>query len=112
MPHLRAIKPRPINVLGAFAQAASQNSSDTSAADLTMKGLGILAGGGGVSAADSAAAIQSYMSASGGNGVLYQYVTTATSKENVTTKDTLTHYLTNGGGRALRNEDQHARWHE
>ncbi len=35
-------------VLGAFAKAAQQNPNDTSSADVTMKALGILAGGGGV----------------------------------------------------------------
>ena len=37
-------------VLGAFANAAANNPNDTSASDLTMKALGNLAGGGGVSA--------------------------------------------------------------
>lgn len=39
-------------VLVAFAKAAQQNPNDTSAADVTMKALGILVGGGGVSAAE------------------------------------------------------------
>jgi hypothetical protein len=84
-------------VLGAFAKAAQQNPNDTSAADVTMKALGILVGGGGVSAADSAAAIKNFMTGSGGNGVFYQYLTTATSKQMGTTKDTTMKYLCNSG---------------
>ena len=62
-----------------------------------MKALGLLAGGGGVSAADSAAAIKSFMTGSGGSGVLYQYLTVATSKQMGTTKDTTVKYLCNSG---------------
>ena len=48
----------PLKELGAFAKAAEDNPNDTSAADLTMKGLGNLMGGNqDISAADSAAAI-------------------------------------------------------
>src|SRR6201995_3680393 len=44
-------------VLNAFAKAAADNPNDTSASSLTMKALGNLTGGGGVSRADSIAAI-------------------------------------------------------
>lgn len=83
-------------VLGAFAQAAAANPNDTNAGDVTMKALGLLTGGGGVSAADSAAAIKSFMTASGGSGTLYQSVTTMTSK-NGSSKDTSTAWFTNNG---------------
>lgn len=83
-------------VLGAFAQAAAANPSDTNAGDVTMKALGFLTGGGGVSPADSAAAIKSFMTANGGSGILYQTVTTTTSK-NGTSKDTSTSWFTSSG---------------
>ncbi|HMH24650.1 MAG TPA: DUF4412 domain-containing protein [Puia sp.] len=70
---------------------------DTSAAGATMKALGLFVGGGGVSAADSAAAIKNFMSSSGGSGVFYQYQTTATSKKSGTGKDTTFTYFTNSG---------------
>ena len=41
-------------VLSAFAKAAADNPNDTSSADLTMKALGNLVGGGGVSKGDAA----------------------------------------------------------
>jgi hypothetical protein len=82
-------------VLGAFARAAQQNPNDTSAADLTMKALGILVGGGGVSAADSAKAINEFRSAKGGSGVTYQMITTITGKMN--RKDTSQAWFTAGG---------------
>ncbi|MBS1599044.1 MAG: DUF4412 domain-containing protein [Bacteroidetes bacterium] len=83
-------------VLGAFAKAAQQNPNDTSAADLTMKALGIMVAGKEISAADSAAIIKSYMSASGGSGEYYQYVMTSITKKG-TSKDTSYHYMTNNG---------------
>ncbi len=83
-------------VLSAFGKAATDNPSDTSASDLTMKALGNLVGGGGVSSADSAAAIQSFMFASGGSGFMYKEITTVTSK-NGTNKDTSTRYFTGAG---------------
>lgn len=83
-------------VLGAFTQAAAQNPNDTSSADLTMKALGLLAGHGGVSSADSAAAIQSFMTAKGGSGYYYQYITTTTAQSG-TGKDTSVQYFTTGG---------------
>lgn len=83
-------------VLGAFSKAVQQNPNDTSAPDVTMKALGLLTGGGGVSASDSARAINSYHTASGGSGFMYQDITTITSK-NITNKDTSTRYITNNG---------------
>ncbi len=83
-------------VLGAFANAAANNPNDTSASDLTMKALGNLVGGGGVSAADSAAAIKSFTTASGGSGFMYKEITTVTSKRG-TSRDTSTRYFTNAG---------------
>jgi Domain of unknown function (DUF4412) len=89
------------SLLGSFAKASSSNPKDTSAADLTMKALGIFAGGGGVSAADSASAIQSFRTASGGSGIFYQYQTLITTKKNPPVNDTSCTWLTNGGeGRA------------
>jgi hypothetical protein len=83
-------------VLGAFAKTAAENPNDTNQADLLMKSLGRIAGGDGVSAQDSAKAIQSYKTASGGGGVLYQMLTTTTSKQG-TTRDTNSTWLTNSG---------------
>jgi hypothetical protein len=83
-------------VLGAFAKTAAENPNDTNQADLVMKSLGRIAGGDGVSAADSAKAIKSFMTASGGSGVVYQTITTTTSKRG-STRDTSYAYLTNNG---------------
>jgi hypothetical protein len=55
-----------------------------------------LTGGGGVSAADSAAAIKSFMTASSGSGFLYHYINNATSK-NGTSTDTTAKFITNNG---------------
>ncbi len=84
------------SVLGAFAKAAADNPNDTSAADVTMKALGLLTGGGGVSAADSAAAIKNFMSAKGGAGYLFQYTTSTTAKKG-SSKDTSSIYFTESG---------------
>ncbi|HEV9038057.1 MAG TPA: DUF4412 domain-containing protein [Puia sp.] len=83
-------------VLGAFAKTAQENPNDTSQADLVMKSLGRLTGGDGVSPQDSAAAIKSFMTASGGSGVLYQTITTTTSKRG-NTRDTSSLWMTNSG---------------
>ena len=83
-------------VLGAFAQAAQQNPNDTSSADLTMKALGLLVSGGGVSADDSAAAIKSFANAKGGSGYYFESITTTTTKKG-TSKDTSKTYMTSGG---------------
>jgi Domain of unknown function (DUF4412) len=83
-------------VLGAFAKAAAENPNDTSSADVAMKALGILAGNGGVSAQDSAKAIDLYKTSSGGKGIHYEYTTTITGK-NKTSKDSSQLYFTNDG---------------
>ena len=83
-------------VLGAFAKTAAENPNDTNRADLLSKSLGRMVGGDGVSAADSAKAIQSFMTASGGSGVLYQMLTTTTSARG-NTRDTNSTWLTNSG---------------
>jgi Domain of unknown function (DUF4412) len=89
------------SVLGAFAKAAAANPNDTSSADLTMKALGLLTGGGGVSPQDSMAAINNYKTASGGNGIHYEYSITISGKKIATTKDSSHIYFTNiGEGRA------------
>jgi hypothetical protein len=82
-------------VPGSGATTRSATPPDTSAAGM-MKTLGLMTGGGGVSASDSAAAINSYMQGKGGSGFYYQYLTTATSKKG-TAKDTSYRWLTNGG---------------
>lgn len=88
---------------GAFSQSAASNAGDTSAPDLTMKALGLFVGGGGVSAADSAAVFQSFKTAKGGSGICYQYQTLVTSKKNPSRTDTSYTWLTNGGeGRVER----------
>ena len=87
-------------VLSAFAKAAADNPNDTSAADLTMKALGNLVGGGGVSKADSVSAIKSFTSAKGGSGFYYQSITTITnssSKNKSTNNDTTNTIFTVGG---------------
>lgn len=91
-------------VLSAFAKAAQDNPNDTSMSDLLGKSLGNLAGGGGVSAADSAAAIRSYMSADGGSGTYYEYSIETNTKKTGTTKSTSKLYFTsNGEGRSEMN---------
>jgi hypothetical protein len=83
-------------VLGAFAKTAAENPNDTNQADLLSKSLGRMVGGDGVSAADSAKAIKSFMTASGGSGVKYEMLTTTTSKRG-NTRDTNSTWLTNSG---------------
>jgi hypothetical protein len=91
-------------VLGAFAKAAKDNPNDTSMSDLLGKSLGNLTGGGGVSAADSVAAIKSYTTATGGSGIYYEYSIESTTKEHGTVKSTSKMYLTNNGeGRSEMN---------
>ncbi|MEP7280158.1 MAG: DUF4412 domain-containing protein [Bacteroidota bacterium] len=93
-----------ISMLNALVKTVKDNPNDTSSADLTMKTLGNLMGGGGVSAADSAAAIKSFMSAKGGNGFFYQYATSITTKQSGTTADTSNRYFTSSGeGRSEMN---------
>lgn len=84
------------SVLGAFAKAAAENPNDTSSADLTMKALGILAGNGGVSAQDSAKAIESYKTANGGSGIHYEYSMTIRGK-NTDARDSSEIYFTKDG---------------
>jgi hypothetical protein len=68
------------------------------------KMLGNMVGGGGVSAADSVKATKSFLSAKGGSGVYYQYITTMTSKQRGTNYDTSNIYFTNSGeGRSEMN---------
>ncbi|HTR30092.1 MAG TPA: DUF4412 domain-containing protein [Puia sp.] len=83
-------------VLGAFARTAQDNPNDTNQADLVMKSLGRMAGGDEVSAQDSAAAIKSFMTASGGSGYYYETAITVTSKRG-NTRDTALMWLTNSG---------------
>ena len=91
-------------LLEAFAKTAKDNPNDTSSADLTMKALGNMVGGGGVSKADSVMAIKSFTSAKGGSGVFYEYVTTVTSTQRATRNDTSTIcFTTNGKSRSERN---------
>jgi Domain of unknown function (DUF4412) len=85
------------SVLGAFAKAAAANPNDTSAADLTMKALAMLAGGGGVSPQDSVAAINSFKTSNGGSGMHYEYSITTSGKKIATNKDTMLIYFTNAG---------------
>jgi hypothetical protein len=85
------------SVLGAFAKAAAANPNDTSSADLTMKALALLAGGGGVSPQDSVAAINSFKTSSGGSGMHYEYLITTSGKKIATNKDTMRIYFTNAG---------------
>jgi len=97
--------PSPLfRVISAFAKAAKDNPNDTSSADVTIKALGNLMGGNGVSAADSASAIKSFTSASGGNGFYYETVTKTVSKKMGTNNDTSFSYFTaTGEGRKEMN---------
>src|SRR6185437_2875790 len=91
-------------VLGAFAKAAKDNPNDTSMSDLLSKSLGNLAGGGGVSAADSVAAIETYKTANGGSGVYYEYTIENNTKEHGSVNSTWKMYMTNNGeGRSEMN---------
>ncbi len=90
-------------VLGAFAKAAQQNPNDTSAADVTMKALGILAGGDGVSAADSADAIKSFRKASGGPGFYYETTNTVVTKKGTVKNVNKTWYAASGEARVEMN---------
>jgi hypothetical protein len=90
-------------VLDAFTKTAKDNPNDTSSADLTMKALGNLAGGGGVSAADSVAAVKSFTTAKGGNGVFYQYITTIVTKQGTNNDTSATYFTTGGEGRKEMN---------
>lgn len=85
------------SVLGAFAKAAAENPNDTSSADVTMKALGIMAGGGGISSQDSITTINSYKTSSGGSGVEYDYSITTSGKKLATIKDTSRYFFTNSG---------------
>ncbi|MEP7252951.1 MAG: DUF4412 domain-containing protein [Ginsengibacter sp.] len=90
-------------VLGAFAKAAQDNPNDTSAADLTMKGLGNLIGGGGVSSEDSAAAIKSFMSSSGGSGYYYETTNTVTTERGTAKSINKFWFTKSGEGRVEMN---------
>ncbi|MEO8861736.1 MAG: DUF4412 domain-containing protein [Ginsengibacter sp.] len=91
-------------VLGAFAKAARDNPNDTSMSDLFSKSMGNLTGRGGVSVADSVAAIKTYETAKGGSGIYYEYAIESTTKEYGTVKSTSKMYLTNNGeGRSEMN---------
>ncbi len=84
-------------VLGAFAKAAKDNPNDTSMSDLISKSLGNLTGRGGVSAADSIAAIKTYTTANGGSGIYYEYTIESNTKERGNVKSTSKMYATNNG---------------
>ncbi len=91
-------------VLGAFAKAARDNPNDTSMSDLFGKSMGNLTGGGGVSLADSVAAIKTYETAKGGSGIYYEYAIESHTKERGDVKSTSKMYLTNNGeGRSEMN---------
>ena len=69
-------------VLGGFAKAAQDNPNDTSMSDLLAKSLGNIMGGNGVSASDSAQAIQAFKITGGGSasGVYYEITNTVVAK--------------------------------
>ena len=91
-------------VLGAFAKAAHDNPNDTSMSDLLSKSLGNLTGGGGVSAADSVAALKIYTTANGGSGIYYEYNIQSTTKTNGAVTSTSKMYFDNNGeGRSEMN---------
>ena len=84
------------SLFGGSSRSGSKNPGDTSAAGL-MKMLGLAVGGGGVSAADSAAAFEAFKSANGGSGMFYQYETKMTSKKDPPVDDTTCAWFTNNG---------------
>lgn len=91
-------------VLGSFAKTMHDNPNDTSMSDIFSKSMGNLTGRGGVSAADSVAAIRTYETARGGSGIYYEYAIESTTKEHGTVKSTSKMYLTNNGeGRSEMN---------
>ena len=90
-------------VLGAFGKAASDNPNDTSAADLTMRALGNLTGGGGVSAADSASAIKTFKTATAGSGVYYESTSTTTTKNGTNKAVSKTYFTASGEARKEMN---------
>jgi hypothetical protein len=78
--------------------------SDTSAAALAMKTLNSLISGKSITAADSAAAIKSFRSASGGRGIVYEFITDVNSKRRGPVKDTtITYFTLSGEGRTEMN---------
>jgi Domain of unknown function (DUF4412) len=78
--------------------------SDTSAAALAMKTLNSMIAGKSISAADSADAIKSFRSASGGRGIVYEFITDINSKQRGTVKDTtMTYFTMSGEGRTEMN---------
>ncbi len=92
------------NPLGS-ATAANPGAQTANPGEQTMHALGLMTGGGGVSAADSATAISNFMSGgsggSGGSGVEYQYQTQTTSKGKTSMTDTNSVWITNrGSGRS------------
>jgi Domain of unknown function (DUF4412) len=87
---------------GATSQSGLANSTSSTAAnpgEQTMHALGLMTGGGGVSAADSAAAISTFMTSSGngGAGVEFQYQTLTTAKGKNSMTDTNSVWMTNSG---------------
>ncbi len=86
-------------ILEAFTQAAGQNPNDTSAASLTMKTLGILTRGNGVSAADSAAAIATFKNANGGDGFYYETSSSVITKSGTVESMFKTYFTSSGEAR-------------
>ena len=84
------------SLFGGGSKSGPKSPGDTSAAGM-MKALGLFAGGGGVSAADSAAAFEAFKSANGGSGMFYQYETKMTSKKDPPVDDTTCAWFTNSG---------------
>ncbi|HEY1870794.1 MAG TPA: DUF4412 domain-containing protein [Chitinophagaceae bacterium] len=84
-------------VLGAFANAAAANPNDTSSADLTMKALGMMAGGSPKSHEDSLNAINNYKTANGGPGIHYEYSMIMSGNKQAPAKDTSQLYFTYAG---------------
>ena len=91
-------------VLDAFSKAANENPNDTSASNIAVKALTNLVGGGGISAADSAKAIESFRTAQGGAGYYYETTTTVTNKQTGNHISVSRSYFTNSGeGRSEMN---------
>jgi len=83
---------------------SSGSRVDTTSGQATMKSLGVLMGGGGVSPEDSAKALAAYKTAKGGSGTYYEYAIESNTKRSGPAKTTSKMYFSNAGeGRSEMN---------
>ncbi|HVY75318.1 MAG TPA: DUF4412 domain-containing protein [Puia sp.] len=86
-------------VLGGFAKAANDNPNDTSMSDLVAKALGNIAGGNGVSAADSAKAIEGFKKTGepAASGFYYETTNTVIAKGKAPVSNITKNWFTTDG---------------